>query len=147
MIRAFLDANIFVAAAASQQGGSALLLEAAKKHRLEIVSSRLALLEAERNIQKKFPSRVLDRFHRLLREVPLLIVPSPPAEEVRRYHPLIHEKDAPILAAAVSSRADFLVTLDRRDFMSAKLRRASMPLRMVTPREFFRSTSFQRTLM
>lgn len=139
MIRLFLDANIFVAAAASLQGGSALLLETGKKNRLEVVSSHLALLEAERNIRKKLPLHALKRFHHLLQEVPLLIVPSPSAEEVRRYETLIHEKDAPILAAAVSSRADFLITLDRRHLLSEKIAHARLPLKVATPRDFFHS--------
>lgn len=133
MIRAFLDANVFVAAAASQQGGSALLLEAAKKRLLEIVTSHLALLEAERNVRNKLPAQTLKRFHRLLQECPLLIVPVPSPEEIRRYHSFINEKDAPILAAATSSRSDFLVTFDKKGFMSEKIRRAPLPLRILAP--------------
>ena len=138
MVRAFLDANIFVAAAASSEGGSSLLLETAKRGQLEVVSSRLALLEAERNIRKKLPFQALKRFHRLLQEAPLLIVPAPSTEEVRRYQSWINEKDAPILAAAVSGKANFLITLDRRDFFSEKLRGARLPFKVVTPRDFFR---------
>lgn len=142
MIRVFLDANIFVAATASDRGGSALLFEMAKKRLLEIVTSHLALLEAERNIRNKLPAQALKRFHRLLQESPLLIIPAPSAEEIRRCQLLINEKDAPILAAAVSGRSDFLVTLDRKDFMSEKMRRASLPLKIVTPRDLFRSVLF-----
>ena len=137
MIRVFLDANILVAAAASPQGGSALLLEMGKKGLLEIISSHLALLEAERNVRKKLPPHAMTRFHRLLKETPLLIAPAPSREEIHRHHAVIHEKDAPILAAAVGSKADYLVTLDQRDFMTEKIRRARLPLKIVTPREFF----------
>jgi len=142
MIRAFLDANVFVAAAASPQRGSSFLLETAKKRLLEIVTSHLALLEAERNIRNKLSPQALKRFHRLLQESPLLIVPASSPEEIRRYHSLINEKDAPILAAAVSSKSDFLVTLDRKDFMSEKMRRASLLLKIVTPGDLFRSVLF-----
>lgn len=136
MTRVFLDANVFVAAAGSSKGGSALLLEMGKRGLLEIVSSHLALLEAERNIRKKLPG-TLKRFHRLLEEVPLLIVPTPSAEEIRRCQTLINEKDAPILAAAASSRSDFLITLDQRHFLSGKLRQAHFPFKVATPRDFF----------
>ena len=139
MIRAFLDANVFFAATASAQGGSALLLETAKKRLLEIVPSHLALLEAERNIRNKLPAQALKQFHRLLQESPLLIVPASSPEEIHHYHSIINEKDAPILAAAVSSKSDFLITLDRKGFMSEKMRRASLPLKVVTPGDLFRS--------
>lgn len=141
MTRVFLDANIFVAAAASAEGGSALLLEAGRKNLLEVVSSHLALLEAERNIRKKLPLHALNRFHRLLQQMPLLIVPSPSLEEVRRCETLINAKDAPILAAALSSRAEFLITLDQRHFLSGKLRNAHLPFKIVTPRDFFRAAA------
>ena len=124
MIRVFLDANIFVAAAASSQGGSALLLE------------------AERNIRRKLAPQVLKRFHRLLEESPLLIVPAPSDEQAARCHSLIDPKDAPILAAALSSKSDFLVTLDRKDFMSEKMRNASFPIKILTPRDLFRAVLF-----
>lgn len=138
MIRVFADANVFVAATASAEGGSALLLKTAENGSLEIVTSRLALLEAERNIGKKLPPAALKRFHFLLEKIPLLITPHPSAEEVRFYQAVIHEKDAPILAAAVGSKADYLVTLDRHDFMTEKIRRAHLPIQILTPGEFFR---------
>jgi len=136
MIRLFLDANVFVAASASTQGGSALLLEISRKGLFEIVTSHLALLEAERNVRKKLPSSALKRYHHLLETTPLRMTPSPTAEEFRRYQNLIHEKDAPILAAAVAGKADFLITLDQRHFMTEPLRRAHLPLKIVTPGQF-----------
>ncbi|MBI3332705.1 MAG: hypothetical protein HYZ93_01270, partial [Candidatus Omnitrophica bacterium] len=72
MIRLFADANIFVAAAASPAGGSAVLLEACRKGLIEIVTSHLALMEADRNIRKKLPPSNLRRYHRFLEETPLL---------------------------------------------------------------------------
>ena len=137
MIRVFVDANVFVAAAASAEGGSALLLELGGKRTIEVVTSRLALLESERNVRKKLSPSALKRFHRLLKKLPLLITPAPPTEQARPFQDLIHEKDAPILAAAVASKADYLITLDQRHFMTDKIRRAHPPLKIVTPREFF----------
>ena len=137
MIRVFVDANVFVAATASAEGGSALLMKAAGKGLLEVVTSRLALMEAERNIRKKLSPPGVNRFHHLLEKLPLLITPHPSPEEIRAYQEIIHEKDAPILAAAVGSKADYLATLDRHDFMTEKIRSAHLPLKIVTPRDFF----------
>ncbi len=137
MIRAFVDANVFIAAVASSTGGSALLFESCRKGFVEIVTSHLALLEAERNIRKKLPPSRLKQYHRLLEEHPLLIVPRPAAEEIRPYQMLTHEKDAPILAAAIQAKANYLVTLDRRHFTTERIRRAHLPLKVVSPREFF----------
>lgn len=137
MIRVFLDANVLVAAAASREGGSALLLEFCRQKRLEPAVSRLVLLEAERNVRKKLPSPALKRYHRFLESVSFHVVAPPPEEEIRPYRALIHEKDAPILAAAVASQSALLITLDQRHFMTQTLRKADLPLKILTPREFF----------
>ncbi len=138
MTRIFLDANVLVAAAASSSGGSALVMEICRKGHFEAIVSRLVLLEAERNIRKKFPSSVLTRYHHLLESTPLHVVPSPTHEESDPYLSLIHEKDAPILAAAIESRSEYLVSLDQHDFITEKLRRARLPLKILTPKDFLR---------
>ena len=45
-------------------------------------------------------------------------------------------KDAPIVAAAIKSRVDFLITLDIADFKKQSVREAVKPLQILTPREF-----------
>ncbi len=137
MTRLFLDASVLFAAVASPSGGSALILEGCRKGRFEGVVSRLVLLETERNVRKKLHASALARFHRLLERVLFRVVPSPTSEEIRAVEALIHPKDAPILAAALVSGAAYLVTLDRKDFMTQKLRAAHLPLSLVTPKEFF----------
>jgi len=134
--RVFLDANVLVAAVASPRGGSALIVELAAKKALEPVVSRLVLLEAERNIHKKLPPTALARYHRLLEQTGFLVVPGPTADEIQVYHPVIHEKDAPILAAAVASRAAYLVTLDKHHFFTDTVARAKLPLVIMTPGDF-----------
>lgn len=80
----------------------------------ELTTSRLALEEARRNVERKRPERhrVLER---LARRVPLGKEPLPSHLAVARAHGL-PDKDMPILAAAIAQRADLLVTGDRRDF-------------------------------
>ena len=137
MIRIFLDANVLFAAVASEGGGSAQLLEGCRRGRFEATVSHLVLLEAERNIRKKLRRSALARYHRILETTPFQVVPGPPPEKLRPYQALINEKDLPILAAAITSGASFLVTLDRKDFMTPRMRSAHLPIRIVTPKDFF----------
>ncbi len=64
--RVFLDASVFVAAAGSSTGGSAYVLEICGKGHAAAVSSRLVLLEAERNIGAKLGENALLRFYQQL---------------------------------------------------------------------------------
>lgn len=138
MIRLFLDANVLFAVAASPHGGSARLLEECRHGKYEAVVSRLVLLEAERNIRKKLPSSALKRYRRILGTVPFSAVQAPSLEALRTYRPLINEKDVPILAAALASRASYLVTLDRR-LVTDRLRAARLPIRFATPGEILQA--------
>jgi len=65
VLKVFLDANVFFAAARSPKGGSGFVLEIAKKGELEIVTVSQALLEAERNIFKKLGTRYLNAIIRI----------------------------------------------------------------------------------
>ncbi len=144
MIRVFLDSSVLLAAVASLRGGSAFLLDGAQQGRFEVCVSHLVLLEVERNVRKKLPTAALKRFHHLLETTPIQIVPSPTSEELHLYQALIHEKDVPILAAAMRSGSAYLVTLDRRDFLTEKIRTARLSMRVVTPKQFFEEISSDR---
>ena len=133
MTAVFLDANVLFAAFASPQGGSAAVLELCRRDLLQPFVSRLVLREAERNIRKKLPARALKAFHRSLQTTAFRVVPPPEPAEILTYQSIVPENDAPVLAACVASKAGFLVTLDRKAFMTGRLRSSKVPVRAVTP--------------
>lgn len=53
MNRVFLDTNVIFSAAYSAIGGSAYIFQLAKKGKLGLCSSRLAIKETERNLREK----------------------------------------------------------------------------------------------
>lgn len=139
MIRVFLDANVLVAATASSGGGSAFILESCRQGRFQGFVSRLVLLEAERNIRKKLSIQALGRFHRWLESIPFQVVPPPSGEEIRIHRAFANEKDAPVLAAAVASGSDYLLTLDQ-DFLQTT-RKGNLRIKVRTPGDFLRGLS------
>ncbi|MBI3322626.1 MAG: PIN domain-containing protein [Candidatus Omnitrophica bacterium] len=139
MTRIFLDANVLFSAVASASGGSAFILEGCRQGKFQPFVSRLVLLEAERNIRKKLPPAALTRFHRWLEDIPFRVVPPPSEDEIRIHRALINEKDAPVLAAAVASGAQVLLTLDQKDFLAHRNRLSALRIRVLSPREFLQS--------
>lgn len=129
-MRVFCDANVLFSAAL---GGPAfdLLVELVDAGRVELVTSRYCLVEAEVNLRAKRPE-AMDRYTGLLgrvRRVPERDeLPEPLAD-------LVPEKDVPVLAAAVSAEADVLLTGDVTHFGSL-MQRDDLPLRVRTPRAF-----------
>jgi len=136
--RLFLDVSVFIAAAGSPQGGSSLVLELCRRGRFQALCTRLVLLEAERNIGRKLGKEALLRFYRLLAELEPALEPPPTAEEVAACKPLVGEKDAHVLAAAIKSGADVLLTLDRKHFMTEKVGAAGLRLKIATPGDFLK---------
>jgi predicted nucleic acid-binding protein len=106
-MRAFLDANVLFSA--SNAGSNVARLIAVLCAQGAAVSSDLAVEEARRNITVK-RAAWLAAFDRLLHLVE--VVPSALFELPVRVPP----KDAPMLCAAIRSRAHLFVTGDRRDF-------------------------------
>ena len=74
MIKVFLDANVFFAAAYSSTGGSFYILELARKDKITVFTSRLAVKEAEKNLRDKASEEVLDRFYNFMSEIDIKFV-------------------------------------------------------------------------
>ena len=109
-MRLFLDANVLFTAAHNPRGKAALAIELGKQGHWALATSRYALEEARRNLERKFP-RSLDGLSSLLRSIQLV-----------EYRPALRcpaalvEKDRPIFQAAVAWDATHLLTGDLKDF-------------------------------
>jgi predicted nucleic acid-binding protein len=133
-LRVFLDANILFAAAYSPDGLSALLVELGVAGRVTLLTSPLAIVEAERNLEAKRPA-ALPTLHGNLTAVRVVRQPAP-ADVERLTPPELSAKDRPLLAAAIAAHATHFVTGDVADFGRWMDRRARLPLRVMTPRQF-----------
>lgn len=127
LVRVFCDADVLIAGAASTTGASHILLQLSELTLIECVSSPLAVHEAERNIAAKLPA-ALPAFREIL-DAGIDLVPEAAPAVSRGLAAQAHQKDVPILAAAVAAGADFLATFNVRHFRS----RSSPPL-IVQPR-------------
>lgn len=134
VLKLFLDANIFIAGSASPEGGSAIILQACKKSLFQAVTTELVLVETERNIRKKLDKKALNRFHKLVKEVGIEIYP--PAVTAHHYQKIIAPKDAHVLASAIESKCDYLITLDRRHFFTPKIQKTELPVKIIIPKDF-----------
>jgi predicted nucleic acid-binding protein len=113
-MKLFLDANIIFTAAYSPDGSSRFLFSIAETGAVTLCTSPYALDEAKRNLTLKAADR-LPTLEKLLPNLTIVPEPQPDRVALAALLPL-PPKDAPIMAAAVSCKADLLVTGDRRDF-------------------------------
>lgn len=133
----FIDANIFIAAVASNTGGSFYLLKACQKGIYQAVTTKLILEEAKKNILLKLSEKAYQRFIKLIKSLPLEIQPPGSLEEKQRG--IITLKDEHVLAAALESRSDFLITLDKKHFFTSRIKQAKLPIKISTPKDFIQN--------
>lgn len=130
----FLDASVLVAAALSPAGGSFRILSELPLRGFRYVTSQHTFGEAENAIMRKYPDRNIELHHLAIF---LDFVHDASDIFAVRLADIIDPKDAPVLAAALKSNVDILVTLDRKHFLeNPKLRKKYHRLEIMTPGDF-----------
>jgi predicted nucleic acid-binding protein len=132
----FFDSSCLVAAAGSPKGGSSLLLVICARGFLKGAVSHAVLAEAEGNVLSNFPPQALIRYRQEILSIPLIIAPVPTPVEQEAVVGITGEKDAHVLAAALSVRAQFLITLDKP--LSSRIAKNRPLIDALSPGEFIR---------
>src|SRR5262245_23128772 len=105
MLRVFLDANVLFSAAYREKAG---LLTLWKLSEVQLITSAYAAEEARRNLDTENRRSRLEALLASLRIVAEATSPTLPVQ--------LHEKDAPVLRAAMAAGATHLLTGHLRDF-------------------------------
>jgi len=128
---AFSDSSVLFTAVNSPTGGSSKLFTLKE---LKLVVSPLVLTETEKNVRKKLQSYHLDRFFILSDKLEIL-KQEPDDKSIQKARKVIVEKDAVILAEAKKSKANYLVTLDRKHFLADQVASFLKPQKVLTPHD------------
>jgi predicted nucleic acid-binding protein len=134
--KVFLDTSALIAGIASSKGAARAVLQLAEIGLIELIVSRQVIVEADRNIEEKLPE-MLNEYRGFIKLLAPVLVDDPLQKDIAKYLTVINPDDAPILASAVISDADFLVTWDKRHFIGKNIRIHSS-LKIVTPGEFLK---------
>ncbi|MBM3925455.1 MAG: PIN domain-containing protein [SAR202 cluster bacterium] len=134
----FLDASLLIAASGSSTGGSAVAMEVCQGRKFRAVLSERVLLEARENISGKMGENPLVRFYKLLADLNPVMAPAATKAGLGECAEVVGAKDAHVLASAIESGAGYLLTLDRRHFLNARVRGARLKVRIMTPGEFLK---------
>ena len=136
IVRVFLDSNVILSGLLSDKGAPRIILDLLTFQLPFLVGStgRYNLIEIERNLKRKMP-QILAVYKRYLPRLNLKVISVPRPEELREFAGKITDKDIPVLVSAIRSKADFLVTGDKRHFQRIKVPDGYL-LKIVTPSEF-----------
>lgn len=134
-IKIFLDSNVLLSGLLSEKGAPRVLLDilCLDLPLVKGVTGEYNIQEIERNIKKRLPA-ILYIYQSYFPKLRLEIIPIPSIDTVKPYIGMIAAKDALVLASAVTSSADYLVTGDKKDFDKLK-DSAAIPVKVVSPSE------------
>lgn len=133
-LKVFLDTSALIAGIASSSGAAKEVINLAETGLITIYISKQVIIEADRNINAKLP-KMLKEFRAFIKILSPVLVDDPTTEQIKKYSSLINQNDAPILSAAISSGADYLVTWDKKHFIK-KRSSFTVNIKIVTPGEF-----------
>ncbi len=130
--RVFVDSSVLMAAAISATGFARDLIVAGQLKYLTLVLSAVVVEETERNLRRKAPAAI-PAFEFFLTQVPFITTEASRAL-VQRVAKVVELRDAAIVAGAMSGRAQYLATYDRRHLLSQTgIIRDAFGVEVVTP--------------
>lgn len=124
--RPFADSNV-VFSGFYGSGAPAIILDGHNAGLLALVVSRQVLSETSDVMRRKRPGLLVD-LESFLRDTPPDLAPEPTPEDVRAVAHCINWTDAPILAAALKSGADCVISGNTRHFTQAAAECAGIPI-------------------
>lgn len=127
----FVDSSVLFTATNSPTGGSAKLFTIKE---IKLLVSPWVLTETERNVRAKLHEYHLERFFNLVGQTQIFKAQFD-IKLLQKAQRFIAQKDAVILAEAKLSKSDFLVTLDRKDFLNEKVAKFLKPAIALTPKD------------
>lgn len=134
MIKVFIDSSVFISAAFSATGASREIILMAIRDKISLIASPLVLAETEKNLSRK-AAQALPAFRRFLDTLPLELSEST-KQEVEQAATYTEIKDAPIVAAAIKAKVDYLVSLDKRHLVGVEAVTRGSGLQIVLPSDF-----------
>lgn len=134
----FLDTSVVIASILSPTGGSRAIFDLAAAGLVRLVLAEEVAMEANHVLQEKYGDVELTKLYQLLLTMESSIRPTPASRYLARFdYVIIDPKDRHILAGAMIYQADYLITLDKKHFITAKLKSAKLPFASMTPELFF----------
>jgi len=137
MLRIFLDSSVLFSAIYSNHGHARDLILLAEQKKILLVISKYVMAEVKKNLKNKAGELIglLDLF---IEAASIKVIADPPKKLIREVGLFVHSKDAPVVAAAISQKVDYLVSFDRKDLVENGLVKKHSKVRIVFPKEVVR---------
>lgn len=132
----FLDSSVVLSGLRSPNGGSGMLFKASAAGKLKLIVSEHVVREVGKYLGKLEID--VNRFEILVEKKIIKVIADAADDLLDKFENVVEDiDDAPILAGAVVSGADFLVSLDKRHILRPEIKKRLRPMKVLPPREFW----------
>jgi len=135
MITVFFDSSVLFSGFYSSTGSSRALLKLVKKRAIYSLTSKTVIDELEDNI-KKFNQRI--DIDSLINKYGILIRNKISKDEIEPYKRFVEEKDCHVIAGAILTESQYLVTLDKKHLDNKTIKEKIKDVEIVSPRELLK---------
>ncbi len=131
-----MDASVIFSAIYSEKGGSRRIISLIKSNHLVGITSQTVIQELKGNLQKlKTESSQVDIF---IAEYRLLVREEITQEELRSFEGLVDIKDVHVVAAAILTNCQYLITLDKKHLDNLKTQKKISRVQILSPKAFIK---------
>ncbi len=147
MPKIFFDADVLFSLSYAKNpmsGAKRIILQGYLEKYFFITSARV-IEETRKNLSTYNNSDYLKRLGEILADFNFLVIEILDEKLVDLYKNIVHEKDTHVLIGAIQSKADYLLTFNKRHFLTPKFKKLDLKLQVVTPKEFIEKVILTQT--
>lgn len=143
MVKIFFDADVIFSLCYSNnsQSGANKVIAFAHGNKIDLLTSYLVIEEVKRNL----PSALLSRLGELLELFRFSIIETVDYDLFNKLADVVNEKDAHVLAAVIQSQSNYLLTFNKRHFLTAKFKKLNLKLQVMNPKDYIEKVIFEST--
>lgn len=143
MAKIFFDADIIFSLCYSKnsQSGANKVIAFAHGNKIDLLTSSLVVEEVRRNL----PRGLLSRLGELLDLFRFSIIKTVDYDLSNKLADVVDEKDAHVLAATIQSQSNYLLTFNKRHFLTEKFKKLNLKLQIMDPKDYIEKVIFMST--
>ncbi|KKS47175.1 putative toxin-antitoxin system toxin component, PIN family [Candidatus Gottesmanbacteria bacterium RIFCSPLOWO2_02_FULL_42_29] len=138
-MKVYFDASVIVASLLSASGGSSLLFKFIKKGMISGFTSQTVLqeiLEEKKYFKFRKSKKEIEDF---IAQSGLVVREKISEDEIRQYEGKIDKEDAHLIAGAVQTKCQYLVSLDKKHVLKEEVRKKFPHLKILSPKELLQA--------
>lgn len=133
MIKIFFDASVIFSAIYSNKGASFKLASLVKSGHILGITTQTVIEEVETNIFK-FKGQNVKKIRQFIAEHNFIVRREISLSEIKPYTEVVETEDAHVIAGAILTSCNFLVTLDKKHLDNKIIRSKITQIKIISPR-------------